>query len=238
MGGASDLLTHLSHVPVERGTRLAESTAVTLIRVGLLLLLTTVAVPSRAWAQSENRFAIGAEFKTKMAGHEDVRGELGPGLLWRFGEGKPGWGFHWGLNWFDAHLDRSIGDARVELARLKIRPFMAGYGYTYKIKHYTLTAVTLAGYAFSSIKVQDAALTTYRDRLGAIGTTVDVSNTFTLKPELGAWYDISRKVGIHGSAGYIVARPHVTVRNSLGEDRRTIRADQFMVRIGLAYSIF
>ena len=52
------------------------------------------------------------------------------------------------------------------------------------------------------------------------------------------WYDLTKKVGLHGSVGYIVARPDVTVRSSLGEDRRGIRADQFMVKIGLAYSVF
>ena len=39
-------------------------------------------------------------------------------------------------------------------------------------------------------------------------------------------------------AGYMVARPHVTVNSSLGADRRTIRADQFIVKLGMAYSIF
>jgi hypothetical protein len=206
--------------------------------VGLLVLLAALTTPCRAWAQSEGRFAIGGEFKTRMAGDDDVRGELGPGLLWRFGHGKPGWGFHWGLNWFGATLDRSIGSTRVELAKLNIRPFMAGYGYTYKIRRYTISGQALAGYAFSSMDVRAPALAAYREQLGASVTDVDVSNTFTFKPEVDVWYDLTRKVGLHGSAGYIVARPDVTVRSSLGEDRRSIRADQFMVKIGLAYSVF
>jgi hypothetical protein len=208
------------------------------ICAALLVLLTASLAPSRAWAQSEGRFAIGGEFKTRMAGDDDVRGELGPGLLWRFGHGKPGWGFHWGFNWFGASLDRSIGSTRVELAKLNIRPFMAGYGYTYKIRRYTISGKALAGYAFSSIDVRAPALAAYREQLGASVIDVDVSNTFTFKPEVDVWYDLTTKVGIHGSAGYIVARPDVTVRSSFGQDRRGIRADQFMVKIGLAYSVF
>jgi hypothetical protein len=206
-------------------------------RIGLLLLVTALVAPSGAWAQSEGRFAFGGEFKTRMAGDDDVRGELGPGLLWRFGQGKPGWGFHWGLNWFGAKLDRSIGENRVELAKLNVRPFMAGYGYTYKLRRYTLSGVALAGYAFSSIAVRDPAIAAYT-QAGHSAVDVDVSNTFTFKPEIDLWYDLNRKVGIHGSVGYIVARPDLTVRSSLGEDRRSIKADQFMVKIGLAYSIF
>ena len=205
--------------------------------IGLLLLLTALLSPSPAWAQSEGRFALGGEFKTRMAGDDDVRGELGPGLIWRFGQGKPGWGFHWGLNWFGAHLDRSIGDTRIELAKLNVRPLMAGYGYTYKIRRYTLSGVALAGYAFSSIDVRDPAIAAF-SQFGVTGVDVDVSNTFTFKPEIDVWYDLTRKIDLHGSVGYIVARPDLTVRSSLGEERRSIKADQFMVKLGLAYSIF
>jgi hypothetical protein len=44
------------------------------------------------------------------ASQEDyARGQLGPGLLWRFGTPKGGWGFHWGLNWYAVKLERPIG---------------------------------------------------------------------------------------------------------------------------------
>src|SRR6185369_5863596 len=105
-----------------------------------------------------------------------------------FGQGKPGWGFHWGLNWFGAGLDRSIGNARVELAQLNVRPFMAGYGYTYKIRRYTISGVALGGYAFTSIDLSDPAVAAY-SQAGITGVDVDVSNTFTFRPEVGVWYD-------------------------------------------------
>ena len=210
----------------------------TVPRIGLLLLLTALAAPTRAWAQSDGSFAIGGEFVTRMAGDEGVHGGHGVGLLWRVGHGKPGWGFHWGLPWFATDLDQSIGGTSTELGELHVRPFLAGYGYTVKTGRATITAGALAGYAFSSINVSAGALDAYRDRLGARAIEVDSSNTFALKPEIGVWYDVNRKVGIHLDAGYMVARPHVTVNSSLGADRRTIRADQFIVKLGMAYSIF
>jgi hypothetical protein len=242
MGGAPDVLTpdasSAKDRPLGLERALLRQTCVTRTRIAVLVLFTTVLVPAHVWAQADSRFAVGGEFKTRMAGDKNVRGELGPGLLWRFGQGKPGFGFHWGLNWFGSSLDESVGGARIELAEIYIRPFMAGYGYTYKVGRYTISAVTLAGYAFSAIEVGDLAVATHRDRLGAAGLDADVSNTFTLKPELDVWYDLNKKIGIHGNAGYIVARPDLTVRSSLGEERRTIHADQFMLKIGLAYSIF
>jgi hypothetical protein len=40
------------------------------------------------------------------------------------------------------------------------------------------------------------------------------------------------------NAGYMVARPHVTISSTLGTDRRRARADQFMLNVGMVYSVF
>jgi len=204
----------------------------------LLVAVIGLGAPSHARAQSEGSFAVGGDFTIRMAGDRDVRGRLGPGLLWRFGHGKPGWGFHWGLNWFSADLERSIGGDSVEFGELKLRPFMAGYGYTYKVGRTSITAATLAGYAFGSVKMAPVAADAYRDRLGARTISADASNAFTVKPEISGWYDISKKIGLRVNAGYIIARPHVTVHSSLGDDRRGVRADQFILKAGMVYSIF
>jgi hypothetical protein len=207
-------------------------------RIGLFVGLIALGAASHASAQSEGRFALGGDVVTKMAGDRDVRGHVSPGLLWRFGHGKPGWGFHWGLNWFATELDRSIGGGSTEFGKLNVRPFMAGYGYTYKVGRASVTAAALAGYAIGSIEMTPVATDAYQDRLGARLVSADASNTFTAKPEIGVWYDINQKIGLNMNAGYIVARPNVTVRSSLGEDRRGIRADQFILRVGMVYSIF
>ena len=90
-----------------------------------------------AVAQTNNRFAIGGDFKiqaTDRASKDDyAHGKLGPELLWRFGHGREGWGFHWGLNWYAVDIDRPIGGLVTELGELKVRPIMAGYGYLYRM---------------------------------------------------------------------------------------------------------
>ena len=207
-------------------------------RTLLLVAVIGLGAPSHAGAQSEGSFAVGGDFTIRMAGDRDVRGRLGPGLLWRFGHGKPGWGFHWGLNWFKADLERSIGGNNTEFGELHVRPFLAGYGYTYEVGRASITAAVLAGYAFGSIEMTPVANDAYRDRLGARTISADASNTFATKPEIGVWYDLNRKIGVNLNAGYIVARPHVTVHSSLGEDRLGIRADQFILKVGMVYSIF
>jgi hypothetical protein len=190
----------------------------------------------------KNRFALGADFKIKTsdrASQEDyARGQLGPGLLWRFGTSKPGWGFHWGLNWYAVKLERPIGGSVTELGELHIRPVMAGYGYTYKIRRYAITADVLGGYAIGSIKISDPASSAYQRTLGVAAAEANASNTLVLKPEVGVWYDVTRKLYLNVNAGYMMARPDVEIVTSAGVDKRTARADQFIIKVGMVYSLF
>ena len=212
-----------------------------------LLVVALLLVPiSRAQAQgdtqNENRFALGAEFKVKTSdrasGEDYARGQLGPGLLWRFGTPKPGWGFHWGLNWYAVKLERPVGGGEIELGELHIRPVMAGYGYTHVIRRYAVTADVLGGYAIGSIKISDPALAAYQRALGVTSAEANATNTLVLKPEIGVWYDITKKVFLNVNAGYMFARPDVEIVTSAGIDMRKARADQFILKVGVVYSLF
>ena len=215
---------------------------VTCTRFLSLVLLLLVSAIAYASAQTENRFALGGEFKIKTsdrASQEDyARGQLGPGLLWRFKQAKPGWGFHWGLNWYAVKIERPIGGSVTELGELHVRPVMAGYGYTRLIRRYAITADVLGGYAIGSISLDPPAIDAYRRFLGVPTASASASNTFVLKPEIGVWYDVNRKVGVNVNAGYMMARPDISVVTSAGTDFRTARADQFVLKVGVVYSIF
>ena len=165
-------------------------------------------------------------------------GQLGPGLLWRFGTPKSGWGFHWGLNWYTVKLERPIGGSVTELGELHVRPFMAGYGYTHIIRRYSVTADVLGGYALGSMAISDPALVAYRRALGVPSANADASNAIVVKPEIGVWYDVTRKVYVNVNAGYMLARPDVRIITAAGVDVRKARADQFVLKVGIVYSIF
>lgn len=196
----------------------------------LTLWMTLGALP--VVAQTHNRFAIGGELKVRTSDHasqEDAaHGQFGPGLLWRFGRGREGWGFHWGLNWYAVDIDRPIGGLMTELGELRVRPFMAGYGYTYRMtRRLNITGDVLGGYAFGSIGLVPTAIDAYRRRMGAQSISAQASNTLVLKPEIGVWYDLSKRLGLNLNAGYMIARPDVIVNSTVGTDKRTARADQF-----------
>ena len=179
----------------------------------VLLFAATTHASAQSEATIKNRFALGGEFKIKTSdrsSEEDyARGQLGPGLLWRFGTPKEGWGFHW----------------------------MAGYGYTKLITRYSVSPDVLGGYAFGAIKISDPAASAYRQMLGVPSAEANATNAIVLKPEIGVWYDVTRKLSVNVNAGYMVARPDVEIATAAGIDRRKARADQFILNSGLVYSI-
>ena len=208
-------------------------------RLAPVVLVLALAPCRASFAQSEGRFAIGGQFISRVPNDgTTVHGSRGPGLLWRFGHADTGWGWHWGLNWFSTDIDRPVGGRDAELGELRIRPLMGGYGYTRVIGRTTLTADVLGGYALTNITMAPSTSDVYRDRLGARAVSVDAGNSLVAKPELGIWFDVNKKVGINVNAGYVVTRPNVTVRSTLGEDTRRVRADMFVIQVGAVYSIF
>ena len=78
----------------------------------------------------------------------------------------------------------------------------------------------------------------YRERLGALALSTEVSNAFVVRPLFSVWRDVSRKVGVNVSAGYMIARRTLAISTSLGEDRQLIRADMFTLKMGVVYSVF
>lgn len=208
-------------------------------RCSLLAAALTVTLPVTLAAQTDNRFAVGAGIGARASGRPDATGDLNPVLIWRIGRPGPGWGFRYGFHWYETDLARSVGGRTEAFGRLNVRPILGGYGYRFVIGPATsLSANIKGGYAFSSFAMRPAFSDRYQSTLGVQGLSVDAANTFVLKPEITAWIDLSRKVGLNLSAGYMIARPRVALSTSAGADRRRVDADMFMMRIGAVYSIF
>jgi len=196
------------------------------------------ALTSPVRAQTDNRFAIGGEAGVRVPGGPDAQGSNTGGLLWRFGHGREGFGFHWGLNWYSTDIDRSVAGRDIELGELRLKPFMAGYGYTHHIGAAAITGALLGGFAFTSFNLAPTAADVYHDELGARTISGDAGAALVARPEVSMWYDLSKKIGLHVSAGYMIARPQVTVSSTLGRDKRRVNADMLQVKIGLAYAVF
>jgi len=197
-----------------------------------------ISTPERAEAQSEGQFALGLNIAALLTPDKGTTGQLSPGPLWRFGHGRDGWGWQFGLGWYSADLTQPLGDARAGFGELQVRPVLGGYGYSRRSGPLLATARLLTGYSFNSFTMLPTYDERYRAAFGAASVTSTVSNTLVLRPELSIWADLGRKVGMNVTVGYTVTRPAVTVDSSVGRDIRHIRADALALRVGAVYSLF
>jgi hypothetical protein len=207
-------------------------------RAAVVGIALTIATATTAHAQSAGKFALGAQLSTRTAAGPENGGHLGVSFLWRFGQSKTGWGWHYGLNWFGTDLSRTIGGPNTEFGKLRVRPIMGGYGYTRVFGRTAVTGKLMGGYAFSSMKLSEEAMDAYRTRIGAQAVTVKASNAFVVIPEINVWYNVNKKIGIRLGGGYVLARPDVTVTSTAGVDRRRVKADNVTFKVGMVYSIF
>lgn len=196
--------------------------------------LLTAAIP--ASAQEKNAFAVGVNRTFRLANDESARGEGGFGISWRIGHSDAGWGWSYGLGWFDTNLQTTVGGRSVILGELKIRPIVAGYGYTYPLSdRLFVTADLVGGFAWTRFEIADnakggsAAASVLDSHVGAIPI---------LRPELKAWYDINHKFGIQVSSWYALARPKLTIVTPAGRESSRVRADTFSLSAGVVYKIF
>jgi hypothetical protein len=203
--------------------------------IGFALLLSSAAAAS-AHAQEGNKFALGASFTARATPDSAARGGQGPGIKWRFGHSENGWGWHYGLDWYALDVDRPAPTPRLELGELHIRPFMGGYGYTHVVGRVAVTADVIGGYALTSFRMTSGA----RDALSLSGRSADVEvgGTPVIKPEVETWIDLNRKMGLIVNAGYMIARPRLTMPTTFGSDTRRFRADAMEITFGTVYRIF
>jgi hypothetical protein len=200
----------------------------------LLLLFVT-----QARAQTDSRLAIGGSITARAASASESGGSAGAGFEWRLGHTKPGWGIENSVfSWFDTEVQGTIGPGAIQLGNMRIRPIMAGYGYTWVRGRLAITGDLVGGYSFNSLKLDASAVQEYSRRLGATGIDAEATNAFALKPEIQVWYDLNSRFGLKIDGGYLIARPSVVITSSLGEDVHHIRADTFLVTVGLVYSLF
>jgi hypothetical protein len=195
-------------------------------------------LPTEAAAQTDNKLAIGLSVTTRIAGSSRADASSDFGLDVRLGHEREEWGWAYSFfGWFDIGLQGQPMVPTERLGKLRVRPIMVGYGYTWIRGRSAITADLLGGFAFNSFHL-DAAATAEYERRGAARLDTEATNTFVLKPEVQVWRDLSSKIGLKLSGGYLISRPTVTVTSTLGRDARSVRADTFLITAGVVYSIF
>lgn len=193
---------------------------------------------TEAFAQTDGFLAVGAGVVARATTGAGAGDTHDPTLIIRLGRGRQGWGLRYGFNWYSTELERSLAGENRPFGRLRVRPLLLGYGYETRYRRTRVSFNLKGGYAFSSFSMQPRFSETYRSVLNTSSVRADAANTLVLKPEVTAWVDLSRKIGLNISTGYLVARPELRLTSGAGVERRRVQADVFMFSVGAVYSIF
>jgi hypothetical protein len=143
---------------------------------------------------------------------------------------ETGFGPAIGFGWYEGDLTLSGISGDVEVGRLRVRPLMAGIGYTW-VKGRVATGVSInAGISFNSIRLNDE----YRTFFGP-GTEVrvDSSNSFAARPQLRVEYAVARKVGVYSSVGYFFTEFENVIETPIGRFENEWDASSFNVFVGV-----
>src|SRR5262249_44103748 len=157
---------------------------------------------------------------------------------WRIGKGHEGWGLAWGLNWYQAYFDTTVGGDVHDFGKVKVRPFMVGYGYSKVFGPVRASANLLGGFALTSFSLAPEAQAVLSQQLGTPSLLTRISNPLVLRPQLGFWINATSKIGVNISMGYTVAHPRVFIDSPNGTIERRLDASMFTFSVGAAYTLF
>jgi hypothetical protein len=209
------------------------------MRWNAVMALCALLWATEAYAQVDNRLALGMSLTSRLTESPGTANNSDLGFELRIGHQRSGWGWENSFfGWFDLGVRQSGTSPEADLGNLRMRPVMVGYGYTKVRGRATVTADLVGGFSFNSFDLAPSAAADYQARTGGRNVDGHASNTFTLKPEVQIWYDLSERFGLRVTGGYLIARPSVTISSTLGDDKRSVRADVFLVTVGVVYSIF
>jgi hypothetical protein len=195
----------------------------------LVSALTATNASAQMVANMAKRVGIGGSVGSVFTFDDDVNN----GVAFGFNAGlapAPGFGPTLGFGWYqqDLTLSRASGDR--EVGRLRVRPLMAGVGYTWVKDRVAIGASVNAGISFNSIRLDDE----YRTFFGP-GTEVrvDASNSFAVRPQLRVEYSVAKKVGVYTSAGYFFTEFDNVIETPVGRFENEWDASSFNLFVGV-----
>jgi hypothetical protein len=160
---------------------------------------------------------------------DDVREGRTYGLSVGLSPGETnGWRYPVGLTFFSERLHGPTGR---EFARLRARAILGGFGYGWHFGKLSTGISLQAGYADYSLRGQGDVFTALEVAAGPV--TLDVRNTWLLRPQLKAEYFLTRKITVRVSGDYTRTRPDIIVTTSAGQFANQWDASSYHANIGI-----
>ena len=139
-----------------------------------------------------------------------------------------GWRYPFALSFFTEHLRTPDG---TRFAKLRGRALLGGIGYGWHFGKLSTGVSLQAGYGVYSLHGEG-------DVFGALDViagpvTMDVSDTWLLRPQLKAEYFLTRKITVRVSGDYVLTHPDIVVTTAAGQISNRWDASNFHANVGI-----
>src|SRR5262245_15761293 len=141
-----------------------------------------------------------------------------------------GWKFPVSLSWYSEDLSGPSGN---QFARLSMKGPYAGVGYGWHFgPRFSTTIAMQVGYSINNVTTVVGDRTAFTS---GNPISVDVSNSFVLRPRWNTEYFLSKKLSFRTSLNYIIANPDVVVITAAGREPGKWRANALNASVGLGF---
>jgi hypothetical protein len=184
----------------------------------------------------DGRFMLGVSGSHVLTPDSDLgqRWSLSPVI--RNTPRRYGWSPVVGLNWYTGNITVPVNGQQTVVGEIKLRPVMAGIGYSIGRGPTRTTIGLVAGYAFNSATVA-------RDLPAGTTAAISVTNAWVVRPSVTVTYALTRRLAVVSSIGYVYMDP--TIRVAVGSDGQQVsrvlgsyRSDYINFTLGTAFSVF
>jgi hypothetical protein len=139
-----------------------------------------------------------------------------------------GWRYPFALVFFNEHLQTPTG---TQFAILKGRALLGGIGYGWHFGKLSTGIALQAGYGIYSLRGEGDVFTALDAAQGPV--TMDVTDTWLLRPQVKAEYFLTRKITVRVSGDYILTHPDIVVTTPAGSLSKNWDASNFHANIGI-----
>src|SRR5262245_39430111 len=162
-----------------------------LLSIGVLAIATSAHAQDDLFDSAVAHVGVGAGVNFYRPNSDDADSWQGIVIMTRWHSFHSGWGPTFGLDWHSTDFHQPVGDVvDVPMGSLRMRAFLAGYGYRHPIHRFTAVANMSAGYSFNHLTV-DSGMGPAFARTGDSLIDVQANNRRDAKPEVAASYHLT-----------------------------------------------
>jgi hypothetical protein len=213
--------------------------SVTYLVASFLLMAMSVPAFAREISKEDlknlmRKVGVHANIGVRAPTDKDVTEGLTTGISIGLAPGsRSGWKFPVSLSSYGEDLNGPSGD---HFGRLTMQGLYAGVGYGWHAGSRFSTSVALqAGYSRNKVRAID---TNGRAFASGDPVSIDVDNSFVLRPRWNTEYFVARKMSVRTSLNYVITNPDIVVMTAAGRETQTWKPSALNASVGVAFYPF